>query len=124
MSDSELKEVIYQADDIWSQESVKQEILQQVKRIANMLIEKNAKYGNSALRPKRIFSRVDPIEQINIRIDDKLSRIANQNANDDEDAEMDLIGYLILKKVCMNLYDKEKNISNQQESKEKTVITG
>ena len=35
-------------EDIWSQESVKQEILAQVKAIAEVLIEKNKKYGNSA----------------------------------------------------------------------------
>ena len=105
---------------IWSQENVKQEILAQVKQVANMLIEKNKKYGNSALQPKRIFSRSNPVEQINVRIDDKLSRIANQQADDDEDAELDLIGYLILKRVCKNLMEKDTNKDNV----EKTVIIG
>ena len=68
--------------------------------VANMLVEKNEKYGNSALEPKRIFSSADTIEQLNVRIDDKLSRIANQNVADDEDAELDLIGYLVLKKIA------------------------
>jgi hypothetical protein len=99
--------------DIWSQESVKQEILAQVKAIAEVLIEKNKKYGNSAIQPKRIFSKASPVEQINVRIDDKLSRIANQQINDDEDAEFDLIGYLILKRVFNNLSEKaEKNLKN------------
>jgi hypothetical protein len=123
-TNTELTEVIHQADDIWSQESVKQEILQQVKRIANMLIDKNAKYGNSALRPKRIFSRANPIEQINIRIDDKLSRIENQNENDDEDAEMDLIGYLILKRVCKSLTEREEKKESPATNTAKTVING
>ena len=92
--------------DIWSQESVKQEILAQVKAIAEVLIEKNKKYGNSAIQPKRIFSKASPVEQINVRIDDKLSRIANQQINEDEDAEFDLIGYLILKRVFNNLTEK------------------
>lgn len=99
--------------DIWSQESVKQEILAQVKAIAEVLIEKNKKYGNSAIQPKRIFSKASPVEQINVRIDDKLSRIANQQVNEDEDAEFDLIGYLILKRVFNNLTEKaEKNHNN------------
>lgn len=68
--------------------------------VADMLIEKNTKYGNSALDPKRIFSSSDTVEQLNVRIDDKLSRIANQNESDDEDAELDLIGYLILKRIA------------------------
>jgi hypothetical protein len=67
--------------------------------IKNMLLEKNRKYGDAALNPKRIFSKADAIAQINIRIDDKLSRIANQQEDDDEDAELDLIGYLILKRI-------------------------
>lgn len=67
--------------------------------IAGMLIEKNLKYGNSALEPKRIFSRADSAEQIKVRIDDKLSRIANQNLEDDEDVIQDLIGYLVLLKI-------------------------
>lgn len=107
-------------EDIWSQESVKQEILTQVKAIAERLIEKNKKYGNSAIQPQRIFSRADPIEQINVRIDDKLSRIKNQQVNEDEDAEFDLIGYLVLKRVFNNLANKDKGTSKSS----KTVING
>jgi hypothetical protein len=90
----------------YSQEDVKQEILAQVKAIAELLIEKNKKYGNSAIQPKRIFSKADPIEQINVRIDDKISRIANQQTNEDEDVELDLIGYLVLKRVYLALSKK------------------
>ena len=68
--------------------------------IADMLVEKNKKYGNSALAPKRIFSRADSTEQLKVRIDDKLSRISNQDENEDEDVIMDLLGYLILLKVA------------------------
>jgi hypothetical protein len=44
-------------------------------RLCAMLLEKNAKYGNSALEPIRCFSRADPVEQIRVRLDDKLSRL-------------------------------------------------
>lgn len=70
--------------------------------IANMLIEKNKKYGNSALEPKRIFSKADTVEQIKVRIDDKLSRISNQATDEDEDVVTDLIGYLILLEIALN----------------------
>jgi hypothetical protein len=70
-----------------------------------MLLEKNRKYGNSALSPKRIFSRADAIEQINVRIDDKLNRIQNRQNDEDEDVEKDLIGYLILKRVAKKYHD-------------------
>jgi hypothetical protein len=76
-------------------------ICQECDKIKAMLLDKNRKYGNSAINPKRIFSSADPIEQINVRIDDKLSRIAAGQTDDTEDAETDLIGYLILKKVAI-----------------------
>ncbi len=63
------------------------------------LVQKNIRYGNSALKPLRIFSKASPEEQINVRIDDKISRIANQAPDDIEDSEADLIGYLVLKRV-------------------------
>lgn len=106
--EKETKEVNQEVSkDVWSSESVKAEILNVVKNVANILIDKNRKYGNAALQPKRIFSRTNLIEQLNIRIDDKLSRIANQQEDEDEDAELDLIGYLILKRVCKNLQERE-----------------
>jgi hypothetical protein len=43
--------------------------------IKQLLIDKNAKYGNSALNPVRVFSKASTTEQLLVRIDDKLSRI-------------------------------------------------
>lgn len=77
-----------------------EEIIEECNAIKDMLLDKNRKYGDSALSPVRVFSRADTIEQINVRIDDKLSRIRSGQADDDEDAEKDLIGYLILKRVA------------------------
>lgn len=78
-------------------------IAQTCDEIKEMLLGKNRKYGNSALDPVRIFSKADPIEQINVRIDDKLSRIASAQSDEDEDVEKDLVGYLILKRVARKL---------------------
>lgn len=69
-------------------------------QLKQMLLDKNRKYGNSALEPKRLFSRADAAEQIRVRIDDKLSRIANRQNDDDEDVILDLTGYLILLMVA------------------------
>lgn len=67
-----------------------------------MLLEKNLKYGDSAVNPVRIFSRSSPIEQILVRIDDKLSRLSRGAGFEEveEDAISDLIGYLVLLKVA------------------------
>jgi len=69
--------------------------------IGNMLITKNRKYGNSVMEPVRIFSKADNIEQICVRIDDKLARIQSGQTDDDEDTLNDLIGYLILLKIAI-----------------------
>ena len=78
-------------------------IIETCEELKEMLLDKNRKYGDSALNPQRIFSRADTIEQINVRIDDKLSRLKSRQADEDEDVENDLLGYLILKKVAMKI---------------------
>lgn len=68
--------------------------------VAQMLIEKNVSYGDSALNPIRLFSAADSKEQLKVRIDDKLNRIRNaQGFAGDNDID-DLIGYLILFKIA------------------------
>lgn len=69
--------------------------------IKGLLLEKNRKYGNSALEPLRVFSKLDAQAQILARIDDKLSRIRTSGLEGpDEDTVQDLIGYLILLRVA------------------------
>jgi hypothetical protein len=67
--------------------------------IKAMLLKKNAAYGNSALDPMRVFSRASSEEQILVRIDDKLSRLARGSAAG-EDVIADLLGYLVLLRVA------------------------
>ena len=73
------------------------EILLECVQIANMLIEKNIAYGNSALNPIQIFAKIPPGDQIDVRIDDKLNRIKNGSSYAGDNDVLDLIGYLILK---------------------------
>lgn len=68
--------------------------------IRELILEKNRKYGDSAMNPIRIFSKASNIEQLRVRIDDKLSRLKNQQPDEDEDVITDLLGYLILYKVA------------------------
>jgi hypothetical protein len=70
--------------------------------VKRLLLEKNRKYGDAALSPVRIFSKANSAEQLRVRIDDKLSRIANGALDEDEDPLLDLIGYLVLLKISMN----------------------
>lgn len=67
--------------------------------ISAMLKAKNAAYGNSALDPVRVFSKADPVEQLKVRLDDKLSRLMRGEAAG-EDVELDLMGYLVLLRIA------------------------
>jgi len=76
-----------------------QEVLAEV---GALLLEKNKAYGDSALSPIRIFSKLESSSAIKVRIDDKLSRIQNVGITDEtEDSVRDLIGYLVLLLVAI-----------------------
>ena len=78
--------------------------------VKELLLAKNREYGDSVINPLNIFSELSADEQINVRIDDKLKRIHSirrlGKAFIHEDTELDLIGYLVLKRVLRLL---EKN---------------
>lgn len=76
-------------------------IVDECDALCEMLLAKNTRYGNSAIDPLRIMSRCDATEQIRVRIDDKLSRLARgSELHDGEDTVGDLIGYLILLRIA------------------------
>ncbi len=82
-----------------TQELIKEE----ARKIVMLLLEKNKAYGDTANNPPKVFSKLDAIEGLCARIDDKLSRIKQRGITDEtEDSVSDLIGYLILLKVQMN----------------------
>jgi len=69
--------------------------------ILELLEQKNIAYGDSALNPLRLFSRVDAVESLCVRIDDKINRVKNKGiTRDTEDSVEDLIGYLVLLQVA------------------------
>lgn len=67
--------------------------------LTRFLVEKNRAYGDSALNPVRVFSRASTVEQLLVRIDDKLSRLSRGDAAG-EDVEKDLLGYLVILRVA------------------------
>lgn len=77
-------------------------LAQQVQAVCGELValidRKNRAYGNSATEPLRVFSRASTVEQLAVRIDDKLSRLARGTRTEDvpEDTVIDLIGYLVI----------------------------
>ena len=63
--------------------------------LKDVLLYKNTKYGDSALKPLNVFSKLDATNSICIRLDDKLSRIKNSNELKMNDI-VDIMGYLVL----------------------------
>lgn len=70
--------------------------------IGDTIIAKNEQYGNSALEPVRISSKASATEQIKVRMDDKISRLVRGNGEGDEDAALDLLGYIVLLKIAQS----------------------
>lgn len=68
--------------------------------VVGLLLRKNVAYGSSVFEPMGIFAKGAALDQIHVRIDDKLARIARGHAIDGEDTTLDLAGYLILELVA------------------------
>ena len=77
--------------------NTRSKIKSKCKKLEDLLLNKNAKYGDSALEPLNVFSEANAVTGIKVRIDDKLKRIKNAGLVDaTEDTLQDLAGYLIL----------------------------
>lgn len=77
--------------------------------IRDLLIAKNRSYGDSALHPIRVFSKLESVEGIKVRIDDKLSRLRSGDGTFKEDVILDLLGYLILLRIALRDQHLEDN---------------
>jgi len=75
------------------------EILDSMK---DLLLEKNKRYGDSALKPANIFSKLESVDSIKIRLDDKIKRVQNSGETRVNDI-CDIIGYLTLLLVGMDV---------------------
>lgn len=70
-------------------------------RLKETLLSKNRKYGDSALSPVRILSKIDAVDGIDTRLDDKLNRIKNAQDDEDEDPSFDAAGYFVLRCIAI-----------------------
>lgn len=64
--------------------------------VADTVASKNIAYGDSALNPIRVFSKADRMEQLFVRLDDKLSRVQKGHEYPGDDTIRDIIGYCTL----------------------------
>lgn len=94
--------------DIDFQNSIIDEVCENV---ATFLKEKNISYGGSAFKTSGVFSNLNAIDKLNVRIDDKITRLVEGTEYPNEDTEKDLLGYLILKQA-VKLYLEKKGENN------------
>ena len=83
-------------------DEVRSLIIEECNGLRDLLLSKNEAYGNSALDPVRVFSRANVVEQLLVRLDDKLSRLKRGSAAG-EDVERDIGGYLVLLRIARRL---------------------
>ena len=77
--------------------NTRSKIKSKCKKLEDLLLQKNAKYGEASLKPLNVFFSGNSVSSIKARIDDKLKRIQTSGPLDDtEDTLLDLTGYLIL----------------------------
>ena len=79
-----------------------QKIVELTEAMRDLLLYKNEKYGDSALHPERIFHKGNAVSSILIRLDDKLSRVMENNDQLPRINDVaDIIGYCTLLLVGM-----------------------
>jgi len=76
----------------------------------NLLIKKNADYGDSALEPLGVFGNGDAITSLGARMDDKLMRLKGQGIGSHSiDTLYDLHGYIALMIIAI---ERKENIDS------------
>ena len=90
-----------QSPDISADSKFSEELSEVMGSLRQLLLRKNTQYGDSIFNPVRVFSKGDPVEQIRVRIDDKISRMNSSPHEYIEDTVTDLIGYLIMYQMAM-----------------------
>lgn len=84
--------------------TTQEKIIEIMDSMKDLLLYKNEKYGDSALKPKGIFYKGNSIDSISVRIDDKLSRVeANKEEKHRVNDVSDIIGYCTLLLISMGV---------------------
>jgi hypothetical protein len=71
-----------------------------LREVYDFLITQNKAYGDASLNPVKVFSRSDSVEQLKVRIDDKLSRFIKGAEYPEDDDERELLADLVLLQIA------------------------
>lgn len=96
-------------EQVKEEPSTSDKIKETLSAMIDLLLYKNKKYGDSALKPNNIFYKGSSTNSILIRLDDKIGRIKNNTGIASNDV-CDIIGYctLLLISIGINKQDIEK----------------
>lgn len=86
-------EINWEVNDTMEKPGQNTQIREVFENLHDLLQYKNARYGDSATKPIRIFSKTDATTGLLQRIDDKIARIKNSDDLRKNDVA-DLMGYL------------------------------
>lgn len=99
-SDAQAEVDPYGVPDEWDpHQAFCEDVDRELKAIGDMLKAKNKAYGDSLLSPVKTFFKGTPVESIQARIDDKISRMA-KGSNAGEDPAEDMLGYLVILRIA------------------------
>lgn len=82
----------------------REQIAQIFDSLREVVLEKNRRYGDSALVPIGVFNKAGPELSILARLDDKLGRVVNSPEPAKNDVA-DIIGYLVLYATVKGWHD-------------------
>lgn len=102
------KEQAWCVNEVNRMKTTKEKIIEITNAMQDLLLYKNEKYGDSALKPNNIFFKGDATNSILIRLDDKIGRIKNNKEPVPRTNDIcDLIGYCILLLASLGIDKKE-----------------
>lgn len=90
----------------WTEKATdtQQKIVDVLDGMKSLLLYKNRKYGDSALKPKNIFYKGDATNSILIRLDDKIGRVTSNTEEKPRVNDVaDIIGYCTLLLISMGV---------------------
>jgi len=94
-TEKKIREVTRQLRELLSNQTLVKRTVEELRKV---LTEKNKRYGDSALSPMKVFSKLGSRNGLYLRADDKLSRIHNADTLRKNDVA-DLMGYCVL--ICI-----------------------
>lgn len=82
-------------------------ICNECESVSKILLERQRREGLSILNPTRVFAKVGAEEQIGVMLDLKIAQVINDAIDNPEEAELELMRLLLLKRVARKVKEVE-----------------